>query len=325
MTSQLCQLIYISIAVAVSYIIIVAIEGPFLMDDNIGKNNALCQRLTPKNMELYQHFMMLDDGIELEYFHIGNTKSDNILLVIHGVLSDGSISVDNNEMFKELNLNVISPSLPGWGMSTINASNPYSFNITCVSHQLMELMTKLGYNKFMVAGWSAGAMYAIGMASLYPDNIQKMGLYVPVSPYHTLCNPFSNYFKQQLRILPARQYIRDILSMVFSKIAVNGFIPNIDKNNTSLKNNMKRCLCQTWKGLTSMNAHIISDYNGINWDNIKAKTLIISHLNDTLNIPSMQQCLHNKIKSSTLKEVPNMNHFDIMKTSQNNIQSLLLL
>ena len=61
----------------------------------------------------------------------------------------------------------------------------------------MELMDELKIDKFMLGGWSAGAQYALAIATLNPQRISKLGLFVPVSMYYGNVHHFQQRFKQK--------------------------------------------------------------------------------------------------------------------------------
>jgi len=64
---------------------------------------------------------------------------------------------------------LITPSRPGYGRTTLNNNeSPIE-----AAKQIMELMNKLGFDKFNVIGISAGGLTAIALVALNPDRINK--------------------------------------------------------------------------------------------------------------------------------------------------------
>ena len=287
-------------------------------------NDDLCNELTSKQLKPYHNLFKLSDGRTLEYFHFGDIKSKTYLLVVHGVMTDGSVSYRNNEIFKKLKLNVISPSIPGWGLSSPSKTE----SILDDANDYIELMDSLNINKFILCGWSAGGMYSLAISSLIPNRIIKLGLFVPVSMYYGKCNPWSTKFETNLRYFLGIKYIRDIMSMLTSNMITASFSDKYIKPSTMeqiIWNSAKRSFCKSWNGLNTMSKYIVSDWNDINFNKISKinKIMIVSNNNDTINIPPMQYCLHNLLDKSTLIKIPNKTHVDVMDQTEDLLNRIL--
>ena len=89
----------------------------------------------------------------------------------------------------------------------------------------------------------------------------------------------------------------------------------------------KRSLCRSWIGLNTMSKYIVSDWSEINFNTISKidKILIVSNLNDTINVPAMQTCLHGLIQGSKLIQIENKTHMDVMWQTQDLLKQLLSL
>ena len=311
-----------------------AILLQFALDDTESDDDNYCAKLTSNDVEEYQHLFTLSDGRTLEYFHFGDVHSENFLLTLHGVMTEGSISYRNHQLFKDLNLNVISPSIPGCGQSSsskkISKSNTGGHSIINDAKDFIQLMDYLQIKQFMLAGWSAGAQYALGVASLDPNRISKLGLFVPVSMYYGKCTPFATEIETNIRYFMGTPYIRHIMSMMTANLISNEFLGEYIKPNdmkAMVWNSLKRSFCKSRNGLTIMSEYVISDWSDIDFDKVSkiGKVIISSNLNDTLNIPSMQKCLDSLIDGAVLIEFENKTHFDVMEQTQDLLNTLIKL
>eukprot|EP01083_Nonionella_stella_P316231 1145507_1 len=80
-------------SIVIAWLVNIALNGPSLDPQDIGKRNQLCQRLTNTNATRYQRFFTLNDGREIEYFQVGNLKTDHKFFTFQCILSDGSIEL----------------------------------------------------------------------------------------------------------------------------------------------------------------------------------------------------------------------------------------
>eukprot|EP01084_Bolivina_argentea_P211478 359743_1 len=288
-------------------------------------DNTYCNELTDDEVKPYHNLFNLSDGRTLEYFHFGDINSNNYLLTIHGVMTEGSVSYRNNKFFKHLNLNVIAPSIPGWGMSSVSkqqsSKTRHLHSILNDANDVMELINYLKINKFMLGGWSAGALYAMAIASIYPNRITKLGLFVPLSMYYDKCEPFPTKMETNIRYFLGVKYVRHVMSMITSNLITNSYMENYIKPqnmNDMVWNSMKRSFCKSYNGLNVMSEYVVSNWSDINFNQISKinKVIISSNLNDTINIPAMQRCLNKLIKGSKLIEFHNKTHYDVMKQTE---------
>ena len=310
---------------------------------------TICDELTSSELSKHQHFFQLKDKRMLEYFRFGDENSETYLLVLHGVMTDGSVSLRNNKIFKQLNLNVISPSLPGWGLSDPTKHNSFdNSSILDDATDIIELMNGLNITKFMIGAWSAGAMYGLGIASILgdTDRIEKLGLFVPVSMYYGKCRPYKSDIETNIRYMLGLRYIRDVLGMITRYTVSLSFVEQQmieqmsnkyenDENGrlkgTKIWNASKRSLCRSWIGLNTMSKYIVSDWNDINFKNVAKveKILVTSNLNDTINVPTMQTCLQNLIRKqngqSRLLQFSNKTHMDVMWQTKDLLNRLITL
>eukprot|EP01084_Bolivina_argentea_P232984 392519_1 len=120
-----------------------------------------------------------------------------------------------------------------------------------------------------------------------------------------------------MRYFFGMKYVRDLLSVITSTLITNSFMEQYIRP-THMKpiiwNSLQRSFCKSWSGLTSMSKYIISDWSDIDFNALATidKIMISSNLNDTINVPSMQQCLHRLLNGSVLITIPNATHHDVM-------------
>ena len=113
----------------------------------------------------------------------GKTKNTIPLLLLHGW--PGSIfefldiipMLNDPVKFKigsDISFTVIAPSLPGFGLSF--QANQKRFGVEEIADILLDLMLRLGYEKFFIQGGDWGSMIGTRMSYMYPDNI--LGLHL---------------------------------------------------------------------------------------------------------------------------------------------------
>ena len=239
--------------------------------------------------------------------------------------------------FFPINLNVISPSIPGWGMSSKSAPKERVGNTLTSKHLIMndakdfmELMDSLKIDKFMLGGWSAGAQYALALATFNPKRIIKLGLFVPVAMYYEKCNPFATEIEANIRYFLGVKYIRDVMSMITANMITSSFMEQYIRPNdmdSMVWNSLKRAFCKSRNGLNIMSEYIISDWNEIDFDKVSSigKILISSNLNDQANPPKMQKCLNQLIDGSVLITYENKSHHDVMLQTEELLTKLIEL
>lgn len=119
------------------------------------------------------HFTTEIDGQNVHFIHVKSEAADAMpLMLIHGW--PGSI-VEFLDVIEPLTtpkdgqpaFDVIIPSLPGYGFS--GPTNEVGWNGNRIAAALIELMTRLGYEKFAVQGGDAGAILGPTMARLAPE------------------------------------------------------------------------------------------------------------------------------------------------------------
>lgn len=74
------------------------------------------------------------------------------------------------------NLQLIIPSLPGYGFSS--AAGRTGLSPTQVANILKRLMSRLGHDKFFIMGGDWGALITSDMATIYPDKYVFKYMYI---------------------------------------------------------------------------------------------------------------------------------------------------
>ena len=135
-------------------------------------------KLQEKKINKFNNYIANVDGINIHFIkQNGSGKKPNPLLILHGW--PGSFveflhiveKLTHPEKFggnKEESFDVIIPSLPGFGFSDKPKEvGMDSKQIAILQH---ELLTALGYDKYIVQGGDWGATISKWMAELYPDH-----------------------------------------------------------------------------------------------------------------------------------------------------------
>lgn len=115
----------------------------------------------------------LGDGRILEYFITPpnglHNQETNTILFIHGFVMTGRFIPKLLERYQDeltqKNIRIISPSIPGWGLST---SNP-SHTLGAFAEDVEQLVDHLGIKTFSIVGFSYGGPHAAAVANLLRD------------------------------------------------------------------------------------------------------------------------------------------------------------
>jgi pimeloyl-ACP methyl ester carboxylesterase len=133
-------------------------------------------------------------GRLLEYFEFGASKSDATatLLLLHGAMTTGALWQTHDEWAKRRKVRIISPSLPGWGLSEHKGidsmTQPQEFVLDVV-----HLMSTVEISRFHVAGASLGSVYAAQIAASTHTSamVGNVMLYVPMAPASDTHDPLA--------------------------------------------------------------------------------------------------------------------------------------
>ncbi|MFI8596804.1 epoxide hydrolase family protein [Rothia koreensis] len=123
------------------------------------------------------------DGLDIHFLHVRSSRADaRPLLITHGWpgsvvealdVVDGLVNPPDDEPA----FHVVLPSLPGFGFSG-KPSTP-GWVLRRIADAWAELMTRLGYERFLAQGGDWGAMVTITLAIHHPDRVAMIHTTVP--------------------------------------------------------------------------------------------------------------------------------------------------
>ena len=107
---------------------------------------------------------------DLRYIREGNGVP---LILVHGYLGGSAMWQNQIDFFKD-RFDVIAPDLPGFGKSAALSAHD---SIAAIAKHVLEFLTRLQIDKFILLGHSMGGMVVQKMASLAPQRIMKLICY----------------------------------------------------------------------------------------------------------------------------------------------------
>jgi pimeloyl-ACP methyl ester carboxylesterase len=127
------------------------------------------------------------DGQTIHFLHAKSPSSNGTpLLLLHGWPGSFVEFLDAIAPLNAAGFDLVIPSLPGFGFS--GPTREAGWNDGRIANALLELMTRLGYQRFGVQGGDAGAVIAPTIARAAPDrvigvhvNAATMG-FIPMGP-----------------------------------------------------------------------------------------------------------------------------------------------
>jgi pimeloyl-ACP methyl ester carboxylesterase len=129
-------------------------------------------------------YVLTTDGRLIEYFTCGKMDDGIPLYFQHGYGNTGKLVFAVPEFCaaaKKLGLKIISPSQPGFGLSS---TYPLSKKRTLAEWPAdIDLILKQEkVDKFYVSGWSAGCIHALTVANAFSDRTLGIGIGTPTTP-----------------------------------------------------------------------------------------------------------------------------------------------
>jgi pimeloyl-ACP methyl ester carboxylesterase len=131
-------------------------------------------RVEEAKLNELDHFTTEIDGQQVHFVHARSESADALpLLMIHGW--PGSI-VEFQDVIPRLaeDFHVVAPSLPGYGFS--EPTRTPGWNPTRIARAFIELMARLGYDRYGVQGGDWGAQVATQIAALDPEHCVALHL-----------------------------------------------------------------------------------------------------------------------------------------------------
>ncbi|KRA97849.1 epoxide hydrolase [Devosia sp. Root685] len=135
----------------------------------------------------HSQFITEIDGQTIHFLHVKAGTPDAMpLLLLHGWPGSFVEFLDAIAPLKGADFDLVIPSLPGFGFS--GPTREAGWNDNRIAAALLELMSRLGYQRFGVQGGDAGAVIAPTIARAAPDrvigvhvNAATMG-FIPMGP-----------------------------------------------------------------------------------------------------------------------------------------------
>lgn len=137
----------------------------------------------------YPHYKTNIEGLDIHFLRARAGKERDVvpLLLVHGW--PGSFAefynilplLTNPEDNRSVALEVICPSIPGYGFSQASAKQGFGHLET--AQIFLKLMKRLGYERFYVQGGDWGAYVLTAMATMYPQNV--LGVHLNMVPLST--------------------------------------------------------------------------------------------------------------------------------------------
>lgn len=132
-----------------------------------------------RRLNQFDHFKTQIDGLEMHFIHQRSENPNSIpLMLVHGW--PGSISEFTNILGPLTDpaayggdisdsFHIVAPSLPGFGFSGIPTETGYSPEK--IAKILAQLMEKIGYDQYAIAGGDWGAIINRHLANHYPERL----------------------------------------------------------------------------------------------------------------------------------------------------------
>jgi len=129
-----------------------------------------------------------EDRPLLEYFDFGDPNGE-LILALHGHTTDGKLWEPYNDFFVKNHWRVISPSIPGWGLSSADTL----LYLPQFVETMAVLMNHVAPGKdFSVIGLSMGGIHAAAVASILHDHVINVNLVAALGVTDEKHNPFIN-------------------------------------------------------------------------------------------------------------------------------------
>jgi pimeloyl-ACP methyl ester carboxylesterase len=256
----------------------------------------------------------------LEWFEFGASSQEATftLLFLHGAMTTGDLWRMHDAWAKENQVRIISPSLPGWGLSPLDPfeSDPLDW----ATNDCFKLMKSLGFsasNKFHIVGASLGSIYAAKFA-LDPTTsplVDKVMLYVSFSPSENGRNPLKGSQLEGFSTMHKWPLFARLLDKLLILPMLRSLLPG----------DGIRSVRYQWEGLWKCTDDISSPWPK-NWRSMSKdhEVFIISGDTDDLAPVENQTFLHKEIIGSVLISYKG-GHDDHLKKPEDMQQNLMKL
>ena len=165
------------------------------------------------------HTFKLNDGRDLGYSIIGDIQGKPVLF-FHGWPGTRLDVAYFTAEAKQLGIRLISIDRPGCGLSTYQKGREMSD----LKDDILQLLDHLKIAKISVLGFSTGGVYALDLASTYPDRINIVGIVSGV-PYYKLEYVKKDYthLVTAMRIIPKIPFFGQLITRIITDIGLNKY------------------------------------------------------------------------------------------------------
>jgi pimeloyl-ACP methyl ester carboxylesterase len=240
---------------------------------------------------------VLRDGRVMEFFEHGATEADAsiTLIAIHGAQTTGKLFEILNPWGKQAKIRIISPSLPGFGLSSYDPAN---HTVDSWVKDLEELTDFLGVERFHVVGTSLGSIYAAAVPVLFcrPDNVLHVMLYVAFAPQAPDNDPLKGSILEMFGSMRHRVWLHKLMTTCLFLPMLRTFVPK--------DGDVYRSIATQWEGAYEC-SNVIYQQWPLNWTNSimrGRRVLIVSGSTDDCAPPHNQKWLAANLAGSELVE-----------------------
>jgi pimeloyl-ACP methyl ester carboxylesterase len=135
-------------------------------------------RATERRLNEIPQFRTDIDGRSIHFLHVRSSNQDAMPVILtHGW--PGSF-LEFEQVIKHDDFHFVVPSLPGYAFSDRPAT--IGWNIHRIARAWCELMTRLGYRRFIAAGSDWGTSISTSIALQHPERLHGLHLVPPLAP-----------------------------------------------------------------------------------------------------------------------------------------------
>ncbi|MFF5294281.1 epoxide hydrolase family protein [Paractinoplanes globisporus] len=126
-------------------------------------------RRTEARLNAYPQFRTVIDGQPIHFLHVRSDRPEALPLILtHGWPGSVAEFLDLLPLLRE-NFHLVVPSLPGFGFS--GPTRERGWNVTRIARAWVELMGRLGYERFGAAGNDWGSSISPEVARIAPEAV----------------------------------------------------------------------------------------------------------------------------------------------------------
>ncbi|RDI63034.1 epoxide hydrolase family protein [Nocardia pseudobrasiliensis] len=122
----------------------------------------------------FSQYLTEIDGLYVHFLHIRSTDPDALPLVLNHGWPNSFVEFTQLIAHLTKTFHVVVPSVPGYAFS--DAPRETGFGVDRVARMWVELMARLGYDRYGVQGGDLGSYVAEAMAKAAPEHV--VGLYI---------------------------------------------------------------------------------------------------------------------------------------------------